>query len=500
MEKFVLSKSTFIRGVQCEKSLYLYKHHYELKDKVSPQLQAIFTQGTNVGLIAQKLFPYGVDASPSSHFKIHESVFKTKDYIYNGESIIYEATFQFNGVIAALDILVKDEKEWKAYEVKSSTSVSDVYINDAAIQYYTIINSGIDLKDISIVYINNQYLKNGSLDINELFIIESVYDRVQEVLSKIPNQIEHFKNVINQDEVPDIDIGPHCSKPYDCDFKGYCWSHVPDYSVFNISRLNIKKKFELYQKGVVSFEEIDLEVTSFNANQLLQITSELDNKTYIDKSSIIEFLEDLNFPLHFLDFETMSTAIPIYDNSRPYQQLVFQYSLHIRNQFGNLEHREYLAQTSSGIDPRKTLVKQLIEDCDESGDILVYNVSFERGKLNDLASIYPEYSIELKSIISRLKDLMIPFQKKWYYTPEMKGSYSIKAVLPALVPELSYEDLEIKEGGMASTVFTQMVNGEFEGNYQKARNNLLEYCKLDTLAMVMVYEHIKEIVNDDFGS
>ena len=154
MEKHILSKSTFIRGLQCEKSLYLYKHHYNLKDETPAQLQAIFNQGTNVGILAQELFPNGVDASPSSYFKMQESVFKTEEFIKKGESIIYEATFQYNGVLAALDILVKEDDGWKAYEVKSSTSVSETYINDAAIQYYTIVNSGIDLKDISIVYIN----------------------------------------------------------------------------------------------------------------------------------------------------------------------------------------------------------------------------------------------------------------------------------------------------------------------------------------------------------
>jgi len=220
MEKALLSKSTFIKGLQCEKALYLYKNNYNLRDETSPQLQAIFSQGTNVGELAQELFPGGVDATPSFYFKMQESVFKTLKFIENGEQIIYEATFQFNGVIAALDILVKDKDGWKAYEVKSSTSVSDTYIYDAAIQYYTILNSGIDLKDISIVHINNQYVKNGEINVPELFTIESVYDRVQEILPNIPNQVEAFKKLIKQDSVPKIDIGPHCDNPYSCDFKG----------------------------------------------------------------------------------------------------------------------------------------------------------------------------------------------------------------------------------------------------------------------------------------
>ncbi|MGV8944883.1 MAG: DUF2779 domain-containing protein [Lutibacter sp.] len=493
MEKAALSKSTFIRGLQCEKSLYLYKHNYTLRDKILSQLQAIFNQGTSVGLLAQGLFSGGVDASPSDHYKMQESVFKTKELIENGEKIIYEAAFQFNGVIAALDILVKEKDGWKAYEVKSSTSVSDTYVMDAAIQYYAITNSGIDLKDISIVYINNQYVKNGEININELFTIESVFDLVQEVLPKIPGQIESFKKLIAQDEVPAIDIGPHCTNPYSCDFIGHCWKHIPKYSVFNIARLNSGKKFDLYNQGVIAFDQINLANGSLNTNQRMQVTSELENKTYINKEKISKILEDLNYPIYYLDFETMASAVPIFDNSRPYQQLVFQYSLHIEQENGKLVHKEYLAEANPKIDPRDNFVKQLIQDCGTSGDVLVYNIGFEKGKLNDLIFLYPEYQNKIQSIIERLKDLMTPFQQKWVYTPEMKGSYSIKYVLPALVPELSYQDLEIKEGGTASSTFAQMVSGEFKGDIKKTRTNLLEYCKMDTFAMVKIVEKLRSL-------
>ena len=493
MKKAILSKSTYIRGVQCEKSLYLYKHNYNLKDKASPQLQAIFNQGNNVGILAQDLFPNGVDASPSSYYIMQESVLKTLEFIKNGEQIIYEATFQYNGVIAALDILVKDSDGWKAYEVKSSTSVSETYLKDAAIQYYAITNSGIELKDISIVHINNKYIKNGNLEIYELFTIESVYDRVQEVLPAIPNNINRFKSVIEAEKVPIKDIGMHCDSPYSCDFKGQCWKHVPDYSIFNISRLRANKKFDLYNQGILEFNQIDLDSSVLNSDQKLQVVSELDNKTFIDKKSIQNFVKELEYPIYHLDFETMNSAIPIYDNSRPYQQLVFQYSLHIEIENSEIAHREYLAEASPSIDPRIEFVKQLISDCGISGDVLVYNIGFERGKLSELKDLYPQFSKELNNIINRLKDLMVPFQKRWYYTPKMKGSYSIKAVLPALVPELSYQDLEIKEGGTASSTFSQMVKGVFQGDVQKTRIDLIEYCKMDTYAMVKILEKLRKV-------
>jgi len=487
-----LSKSTFIRGLQCEKSLYLYKHHYRLKDSTPPSLQTVFDQGTNIGILAQQLFPNGADASPENHFKMVESVEKTMNFISQGGSIIYEATFQFNNVLAALDILVKDEEGWKAYEVKSSTKVSETYIKDAAIQYYTITNSGIDLKDISIVHINNQYTKDGELDIHQLFTIKSVYDEVLEYLPRIPNEVIRLKNVIESPEIPNVDIGHHCSDPYDCDFKGTCWKHIPEYSVFDISRLNNDKKFDLYNQGVVTLDHIDLGQTDLNPSQVLQVQSEVNGTTHVNINEIRNFTRGLCYPLYFLDFETIGPAIPKYDGSRPYQQLVFQYSLHIQETSSSeIIHREYLADPTE--DPRIGFIEQLIEDCGTSGDILVYNIGFERGKLNDLIKVFPQYLNELKGLVNRLKDLMIPFQQKWYYTPQMKGSYSIKLVLPALVTELSYNDLDIKEGGTASNTFLSMVNGTFDGDIEETRRQLLDYCKLDTLAMVKILHRLRQV-------
>jgi len=487
-----LSKSSFIRGLQCDKSLYLYKHHYKLKDPTPSSLQAVFDQGTSIGLLAQELFPHGVDASPENHFKMAESVGKTLDFISQGQTVIYEATFLYDDVLAALDILVNDEDGWKAYEVKSSTKVSDTYVKDAAIQYYTIKNSGLDLKDISIVYINNQYVKNGEIDINELFMIESVYDQVLDFLPRIPNEVRRLKDVIESPDIPPVDIGPHCSDPYDCDFKGTCWKHIPEYSVFDISRLNKDKKFDLYKQGIISLNQIDLGQTDLNPNQVLQVQSELSGSVHIDLNEIRNFTNGLNYPLYFLDFETIGPAIPIYNGSRPYEQLVFQYSLHIRETpTSEIEHREYLADPTE--DPRVGFIEQLIQDCDSKGDILVYNIGFERGKINGLIEAFPQYILELSGIVGRLKDLMTPFQQKWYYTPEMKGSYSIKSVLPALIPELSYNDLEIKDGGTASNTFLSIVNGTFQGDLQVARKQLLEYCKLDTYAMVKILEKLTQI-------
>ena len=491
MEKHILSKSSFIKGMQCHKALYYSKHRRDLRDDLSAAQEAIFAQGTSVGELACELFPGGVDCTPESYFDFQAAVIRTQEEIKKGTKVIYEAAFQFNGVLAALDILVKHDDGWRAYEVKSSTSVSETYEMDATIQYYAITNSGIDLKDISIVHINNQYVKNGPIDVHELFSIVSVKDRVLELFPGIPNQVSALKHVLKLPEAPEREIGPHCSNPYPCDFAGHCWKDVPSYSVFNIANLRAGKKFDLLEKNAVHFEDIPDDYP-LNDKQWMQVQSELNNETFIDEKQIRNFVSNLNYPLYHLDFETFQAAVPIYDGSRPYQQLVFQYSLHIEHKDGRLEHKEYLAE-ANGEDPRLKFIEQLINDCTGTGDVIVYNVGFERGRINDLIQFSPQHALPLQKIIDRLKDIMIPFQKRWYYKPEMQGSYSIKKVLPALVPSLSYKDLNIQEGGTASSTFSQMAQGIFNGDLEQTRQDLLEYCKLDTLAMVKILEVLREV-------
>jgi hypothetical protein len=492
-----LSKSTFMRGIKCEKNLYLNKHHKELRDDLSEQQQAIFTQGSNVGELAQQLFPGGIDLTPESFYDFGKSIIKTKQAIAKGEPVIYEAAFLHNGVLAAMDIMVKSENGYKAFEVKSSTQVHEQYIQDVALQSYVILNCGVNLEDVSVVHINNEYVKQDELDIEQLFNIVSIWEEIQNPLAAIPNQVAHFKSILNSGEIPEVGIGKHCNAPYTCDFMGHCWKDIPVYSVFNISRLNADKCFELFERGVVNVSDVPDDF-DLSENQRLQVEAEKNQTEFIDKEKIKEFLDELNYPLYHLDFETMGHAVPIFDGSRPYQQIVFQYSLHVQDApNAESDHFEYLGETN-GEDPRLKFVDQLIKDVGTKGDILVYNIGFERGKLEDLAELHPSKSAEINAIIDRLKDLMTPFQKKWYYTYKLKGSYSIKKVLPALVPEFDegYSSLVISDGGTASLVYAQMTEGSYEGDYEAARKDLLAYCELDTLAMVKILEKLYECVSN----
>ena len=487
----ILSKSTFIRGLKCSKALYFNKHQQGLRDDLSAQQEAIFSQGTKVGELAQGLFPGGLDCTPERLWNLQESVAKTREAIEQGATVIYEAAFQFEKVLILLDVLVKDEEGWKAYEVKSSTSVNDTYINDATIQSYVIIGCGVDLVDVSIVHINNQYVFEGELDIHALFSIVSVKEQVDNLLPMVPTQVQSMKDVLAGDEVPEVEIGPHCGSPYSCDFKGHCWSHVPEYSVFNI-RYGRGIGWELYNEGILTTTDIPDDYP-LNHRHQIQVSGDKYGEKIIDQVQIKNFLNGLEYPLAHIDFETFQIAVPNLIGTRPYQQICFQWSAHIQQEHnGPVEHREYLG--IQGEDPREEFVISLIEAMRGVKTILVYNISFERGKLNDLAVQFPNYAEPIRSIIERMDDLMIPFQKRYVYLPEMRGSYSIKVVLPALVPELSYKDLNIQEGGTASSTYANLHLVESQAQIEQIRKDLLAYCELDTYAMVKILEKLGEII------
>ena len=270
----------------------------------------------------------------------------------------------------------------------------------------------------------------------------------------------------------------------------HCWKHIPDPSVFSISGLKGNKKFELYEMGILSFEDIPEDFV-LNDYQQMQIETHMSGDSHIDSPEIRTYLKDISYPLYFMDFETFQPAVPLFTKSRPYQQIPFQYSLHYKKTKKALvTHTEFLADTKG--DPRIPFIEQLLADTSSPGSILTYNMSFEKSVLNALADDFPKYKKEIENRCDRLVDLMPPFRKGWYYKPEMNGSYSIKSVLPALVPEMSYEGLEIGDGSSASLAFEQML---FDPHADVAaiRNQLIEYCKQDTLAMVRLLEVLEKI-------
>ncbi|GMR11535.1 MAG: DUF2779 domain-containing protein [Anaerolineae bacterium] len=489
-KKHILSKSTFLRGLQCHKSLYLNRYRRDLRDEISPEQQAVFATGREVGELARGLFPGGVQSRPPNSFQFQRAVEVTRELIDGGKDIIYEAAFQHEQVLALVDILVREGDRWRAYEVKSSASVKDVHIPDAGIQYYIMRGQGIELADLSIVHLNTSYVRQGELDLEQLFTIVSVYPQVLELQPELPDLVAELKGILAGGMVPEVPIGPQCTDPYDCDFIGYCWSGVPEYSVFNVARLSKKKAFGLYREGIVRTVDVPDDYP-LGDTAAFQVQRDKDGRTTIADVAVQAFLQTLNYPLYYLDFETFNPAIPPFDGTRPYRQIPYQYSLHKKESpTADLEHTGFLAE--AGIDPRLPLIESMLSDLEGPGDIVVYS-GFEAGRIKDLAEQFPEHSEALLALLERIVDLMQPFKDRAYYAPEMHGSYSIKAVLPALVPDLSYEGLVIKDGGEAMRAYYELAVEKNPDRIEAIRHDLWEYCKLDSLAMVRILEKLESL-------
>ena len=422
----------------------------QVRDEQDAATTSIFQQGTDVGKLAQQLFPGGIDATPANTFEYQQAVFNTAKYIEEGHTIIYEAAFQFEGIMCAVDILVKQENEWHAYEVKSSTKVKDAFLQDAALQYYVITNAGLELGDFCLILLNTSYIRYGELDIECLFHKPSISQSIAGLQPDIKIKIDELKQILTLQQAPPMAVGGHCDNPYTCDFYGYCHTDVVE-------------------------EEPDY------------------GEAKVDKAALKSFVNTLTYPLYFLDFETYMTAVPLYDGHWSYRQVVFQYSLHIQEKAGDaITHCEYLAEHVGT--PMEVLLTQLIEELGNEGSVIVYNKGFENTRLRELKNEHPANSKQIEAIQARIIDLMVPFRRKEYYTPEMLGRYSIKTVLPALVPQLSYESLEIGNGTDASSAFYNLQHETEPAIIENTRKNLLKYCEMDTWGMVKILEKIKQII------
>jgi len=446
-EKHILSKSTFMYGCQCPKRLWLHKYKPDVRDEMDEEQQAIFQRGTDVGKLAEELFPGGVDARPKDTYSYQQSVADTARYIAEGRKVIYEAAFQYEGLLCAVDILVQRRGKWYAYEVKSTTKVKPEHLPDAAFQYYVMTNAGLELKDFSIVHLNNQYIRNGQLDIKQLFTLESVLEEIEPLQEFIHAQALVLKTMLqNKQTMPAIEVGDHCNKPYACDFQGFCFKDIEE-------------------------EEPDY------------------GEPYINKEAIAEFLDQLEYPIYHMDFETWMTAVPEYDGHWPYRQVCFQYSVHVERTPGpEAEHNAYLAEGthSSSLE----FLENLLSVLGKKGSVLVYNQAFESTRLKELIQEHPKYKKAIQNVLDRMVDLMAPFRKN-YRLPQMQGSFSIKYVLPALVPELSYSNLTIGNGGDASAAFYHLREETDAEKRKLTRQALLEYCELDTLAMMKILEKLQ---------
>lgn len=483
-----ITKSNYTTAKQCMKKLWLKKFEPNLEE-VSQGVAVRFETGNLVGECAQKLFPNGILVEFNNNIQIMAD--KTKELLEAGVEVIYEAAFVHKNLIAICDILVVTNEGYEIYEVKSATDVKETYFDDVSFQCYVLRKSGCKISKASIVHIDNSYIRGKALEINKLFKKVDITEKAFENYESVDNFVQEISDKL-AGEVPNIGLGEHCSKPYKCGFSSHCWAHIPEYSVFDLYRVG-KKSFEYYKNGIITFDDLKAKNISLKGIQKLQLEANTSGKELINKAGIGQFLKELKYPLYFLDFETFQEAIPSYEGSKPFEQIPFQYSLHYMDtESGELKHKEFLGE--GGVNPQKALAEQLCKDIGTNGTVLAYNMSFEGTIIAKLSEIFPSLQKHLLAIKNNLADLIIPFRSGHYYTNAMKGSFSIKSVLPALFPEdtkLNYKSLKIKNGSEAMDAYPRMKNmSEEERN--ETKKALLEYCKLDTFAMVKILEKLQQ--------
>lgn len=494
MSKYHFSKSRYCCGVQCPKMLWLKKNMPDEFDD-SVMNQAILSAGNDVGDLAMGLFGDYTEVPYSDN--LSEMIPTTQKLIDDGVKNICEASFSYDGCFCSVDILKNlGGNNVELYEVKSSTEVKWIYEEDVSYQNYVLTKLGFNVQKVCLVHINNKYVRHGELELDKLFTIVDLTEIAKSKFEEVGKNIAKFREYVEQETEPECKVGDQCFNPYECGYWGHCAKDMPEDgcpTVWNV--YNLRNKQWYYDNGYVTFQQL-YDAGFLKGKYLQQVEVELQNlPPQINPEEVKKFLDTLSYPLYFLDFETFNPAIPLYDESSPFQQIVFQYSLHyIEKEGGELKHKECLAYPGS--DPRRQIAEQLCKDIPLDVCTTAYNMSFEKGKIKTLAALYPDLHDHLMNIHDNIKDIMIPFQKRWYYSKEMKGSYSIKYVLPALFPDdpsLNYHNLEgVHNGGEASNTFLAMQKMDKE-ELEKWREHLLRYCELDTFAMVKVLDKLKEV-------
>jgi len=489
-----LSKSKLISAWQCPKRLHLEKHHPELGE-VSANTESLFATGHKVGAIAQQLYGTADSVEIPFNRKLGVMTKETQDLIANGADFpIFEATFRYEGVLIRADVLIPGEEGWDVIEVKASTSVKDYHVLDCAIQDWVMRNNGLTIKSMSLAHINNQFVYQGEGDYAGLLVENDLTDEVRTREQSVVDLVAKAREAVTG-PMPDINVGAQCSKPFECQFINHCWPNDTEYPIAGLG--GGKARLGTYvAQGARDIRDVKIEdVSAETQRRILRVTSAGEPEV-LDGGR--ETLQALAYPRYYLDFETIGPAVPIWTGTRPYATIPVQWSCHIEESpdgadSDRLRHEEFL--DLSGAPPMRALAEQMIESLGESGPVLMYT-NYEKTVIEGLIDLYPDLANPLQKIIERLFDLF-PVVRENYYHPKMLGSWSIKAVLPAIAPHMNYANLEgIHEGNAASDGFLEAIDPDTTPERKaELEEQLLRYCKFDTEAMVEIVRFFTNTVS-----
>jgi hypothetical protein len=476
-----ISKSKFVAGCQCLKRLYLQVHRPELAAESDGATEAIMQQGHEVGMLARRLFPGGVEVCERS---LGQAIRATRELIANPDiPALFEAAFEHDGVVVRVDVLHRrKDGRWRLIEVKSSASLKEGHLDDVGIQYRVVSRSGLNVGSCCLAHVNCSYLfRGGGVDPWRFFRIRNITRQVARLQPKLTFQLRAAFTVLSMQEAPDIAAGKQCTSPVTCEFYDRCNPPRPDDHIGYLPRLHASAMEELEEMGIESIRGIpdDFDLTD---SQRRAATSVQTGEPWFDRDGLALKMATLCYPIAYLDFETINPAIPRFADNHPYQQIPFQWSAHIQQRPGAEPlHYEFLATDKN--DPRREFISSLFATLGETGSIAVYS-SFESQRLYDLAAWLPEHAERINAIQARLFDLL-PVVREHTYHPAYAGSYSIKSVLPALVPEMTYDGMAVANGQEAGLAWESLVGRSLDsGERERIKKALLAYCEQDTLALL----------------
>jgi len=469
------------------KRLYLLVHEPELAAEPDGSTDAIIEQGREVGMLARKLFPGGIEVCSTG---LDQAIRMTRELVANHEvPAIFEGVFEHDGVLVRVDVLQRrNDERWRLIEVKSTTDVKDHHLEDVAIQHRVVSRSGVDLAASCLAHVNREYIyEGGPIDASRFFKIRNLTRQVERLQAELTVQLRSEFRVLAMPEAPNIPAGRHCSNPFTCEFSDHCNPPIPDDHILRLPRIHASTVAKLVALGVQSIHKIP-EHYPLTGRLRRACTSVQMGKPWYG-AGLKDELKGLKYPLYYMDFESVNPAVPRFAGMRPYDQIPFQWSLHLQRQPGAPpEHFEFLATDDS--DPRPAFISTLCGALADRGSIVVYHQQFESQRISDLGAWLPEFSGRITKIQRRLWDLL-PVVRDHVYHPAFGGSYSLKSVLPALVPEMTYEGMEVADGQAAGLAWELLMSGELDqAERESIRKALLNYCAQDTLAMVRLVEII----------
>ena len=478
-----LTKTRFLAGLQCAKHLHLSMHHPEF---ATPVQSPMMITGEVVEQHARSEFPGAITVERNSATDPFE---KTQALLDDPSvTVIFQAALQHEEVEVFIDVLQREGNGWSLVEIKAASSIKDYHIHDVAIQVWVALRAGVNMRRFQLMHIDSDFIYQGRHNYAGLFQLEDVTEKIHAHLPFIERTLEQFRQLINEPQ-PEIHVGSHCNNPHPCEFKPYCESRDARYPVAILPHAQ-KIIGQLIAQGIYDVRDIPVEMLSSETHlKVRNITrrgeAELDRQ-------VVNILNILEYPRYFLDFECIQFAIPVWAGTKPYQQIPFQFSCHIQGYNHDLVHHAFLDVT--GEDPRRQFAEALLEACGEQGPVIVYNQAFEKRIIKELARQFVDLSDALLAINTRVFDLL-PVVKKHYYHPEMKGSWSIKKVLPCLVPELSYAELgEVQDGTQIQQAYLQIYDRRLgPAQQEKLLEDMKAYCALDTLAMVKILQRLQTV-------